>query len=548
MDSETDNNETDTSEISDEDLISNDVRLSMNILEESIEVDESYIIHDTNENNKETKKKCRTLKLSSRFTFEEILNQLQALKHEEYPHLFIFIIEATNIGFYRTIKTGETTSIQKFKKKVKKVEKIKRILTKFSLDRPLILQLTSEDDKITKFYYKDEQSCQFLGIDQGQRNFEVFLNFPTFLCSILDEKFQNSLNIVIEKLSVLKNSSLILRFLSLFELSGELFTKLVLQCAACGSKNDLLSVLDAPFVGGVRSLSIDAQYYLSCIINVNYSNNIESDDEASLDEQEDDQYEDENSPSILFTAVENKNIEIIEYLVSSCTHLIQELPFKHQVKISTAAFTTEQLDVLCELVNISDFPFPSNFESIRTENERLKNIITDRSNFGCAIKAKDFEQISKFIDNNLSLKVVYNPANKSALKQAIDTKKYEVFYYLKSLGFQAVDIDNSKELKTSKANKYKSRQMITNVNNAIENHQISVNLLCNRSFIHNKRISKDQEAEYRKKIRKWYEDINKVLFGSDLINVAASCKDLKLIFDFEDISVSNIDIYNYSAR
>jgi len=540
--SETDTSETDISEISAEDLIFNKSRPSIKILDESLGIDESYIIHDATESNKEAKKGCKILKFSSKFAFEEILNQLQTLKHEEYPNLFIFIIETTNIGFYRTITTEETASIRKFKKKIKKVEKLKRILTKFSLERPLILQLTSEDDKVTKFYYKDEQSCQFLGIDQNQRNFEAFLNFPTFLCSVLDGKFHNCLNIVLEKLSLLKNSSLILRFSSLFDLSGELFNKLVLQYAACGSKSDLLAVLDAPFVGGVRSLSIDAQYYLSCVINENYSNNIESDDEASLDDQEDDQYEDENSPSILSTAVENKNIEIIEYLISNCTHLIQQLPFKHQVIISTAAFTTEQLDVLCELVNISDFPFPSDFESIRTENEKLTNIITDRTNFGCAIKAKDFDQISKFIDNNLSLKIVYNPANKSALKQTIDTKKYEVFYYLKSLGFQAVDIDRSKELKTSKANKYKTRQMITNVSNAIENHQVSVNLLCNRSFIHNKRISKDQEAEYRRKIRKWYEDINKVLFGSDLINVAASCKDLKLIFDFEDISVSKVVI------
>jgi hypothetical protein len=356
----------------------------------------------------------------------------------------------------------------------------------------------------------------------------------------LDGKFYYNLNIVLEKLSTLNNSSTILKYSRLFEFPEEFFIKAVLKCAACGSKRDLLAVLDAPFVGSVRSLSIHAQYYLSHVINVNYRSSIESDDEDSLD---DDQYEDENSPSVLSTAVENKNAEIIEYLISNCTHLIQQLPFKHQVKVSTAALTSNQLDVLCDLVDISDFPFPSNFTSSRTDNERLERIATDRSNFGSAIIAKDYEQISKFVDNNLSLKIVYNLENSSALKQALSTKKYKVFYYLKSLGFQALDIDidkelNSKELK--KANNCKSRQMTSNVNTAIDDHQASINLLCNRSFIHNKRISKDQQAEYRKKIRKWYEDINIVLFGSDLINVAASCKDLKIIFDFEDESVSRV--------
>ncbi|KAL7011073.1 hypothetical protein ACKWTF_014075 [Chironomus riparius] len=494
-----------------EDFVFGKAYQSLSILDKSLEIDETYIILDYDEANRKAKKNCKILKLSS--NFDDLLRKLESLIQDEYPNLFILIIE---------IKTDETDEIPKSEI----FEKLESILVKLDVDRPIILQLTSNNEKSTKFYYKDEQSTQLLEIDKNHRNFEAMLNFPTLLCSILDGKIDNCLNLVLENLLNLKNSTMILKFLRLFDLPEELLDKLVLKCAAYGSKNELLAALDAAFIASVRTLSIDSQNYLSYVINVNQSDI-------------------SNYPSVLSTAVEHKNTQIIEFLISSCTHLIQQLPFIHQVRISTTALASHQLDVLCDLLDISDFPFPSNFNINQVEHERLDKIFTERTNFECAIKAEVLEQITKFIDNNSSLKVVYNPANSSALKQAVDAQKYKVFYYLKSHGFQAVDVNiekqlNKKELR--KAKRCKSQQMSENVSSALDDSQISVNLLCNHSFIHNKRINKDQETEYRQKIRKWYEDINKILFGSDLLNVAASCKDLKLIFDFEDESVENASL------
>ncbi|XP_070504727.1 uncharacterized protein [Chironomus tepperi] len=511
---------------------------SLDILDKSLDIDETYVIYDANEISKKAKKNARILKISSRSNIDELLIRLENLNHEEYQNLFIFIIEVTNFEFCGPIETDETRSIQNS-------DKIKSILVKFNEDRPLILQLTSIDENITKFYYKEEKSCQFLDVDNIQKNFEEYLNFPTFLCSVLDGNLDSCSDILLNNLTILKNSSLILKFLRLFELSDEFLDRLILKCAACGSKSDLMASLDASFDVGVRTLSTDSQNYLSYLLNVNQSSAVSSFFSTQIESEDETQIDSCAYPSILSTAVEHKNTEIIEYLIGNCTHLIQQLPFKHQVKISTISLDTEQLDVLCDLLEISDFPFPSNFNTNQIEYERLNQIVQDRIKFESAIEIEDFKEIDTFIDSNLSLKIVYNPANKSALKQAICSKGYKVYYYLKSLGFQAVDIDIEKELNSKeleKAKKCKLKQLSKNIKNALDDDQVSINLLCNRSFIHDKRISKDKEAEYRSKIRKWYEDINNITFGSDLLNVAASCNDLKLIFDFKDKSVENASL------
>ena len=242
--------------------------------------------------------------------------------------------------------------------------------------------------------------------------------------------------------------------------------------------------------------------------------------------------------------MENKNAEVIDYLITYWTHLIQQLPFKHQIRISTTAFETNQLDVLCDLLDISDYPFPENFEahSGQIEHEKLLKIIKERKIFKTAIEVENFEEIDNFIENNLSLKTVYSSANKSAMKQAVDLKQYKVYFHLKSFGFKATEFTNLEDVldadELKKAVQCKIQQREKNVNDALSEDQKSINLLCNRSSIHNRRISKDKEAEYRRKYRKWYEDISKIPFGPIFLDVAASCDDLKIIFDFESDSVN----------
>jgi len=123
-------------------------------------------------------------------------------------------------------------------------------------------------------------------------------------------------------------SSIILRFLQILTLSEVVFGSLILDVVTKGNRAVFVAVLDSPFDFNGRILSNRSQKYISDVFG---------DDDNP-----------ENDDSVLLTTVENENTEIIDYLVTYWTHLIQQLPFDHQIKISTTAFKTNQLDVLCD--------------------------------------------------------------------------------------------------------------------------------------------------------------------------------------------------------
>lgn len=497
-----------------------------------------------------TKHDCKILKLSIDWSYQQILEKIGNLDPKDFPNLFIFIIEVQNIGLRKNVT-------KKKKKKNPKVSKIKDVLYKFAQDRPIVLQLTSVDENMTKYYIKDQDSSVLNAIDPVQKNSAKKLDFPSFLNAFLSGKVEDVQDLLIDCLEKVKNSALILRFFRILEMSDDFWFDIILKCAADGKLNDLFAILDAPFGSDGRILSADAQKWLYYTLTVKLPSSEAGDtqDEQGLDADEDSSVtsseesaagsnKDESltKTSVLLKAVQHSNQDIINYLISYWSQLIQELPFDHRVKISTAAFNTNQHDVLCDLINISDFPFPDAFNASQLDHQRLNEIVTQRTNFNAFIKQKDFQQISKFIENNMNLRIVYNTSNKSALQQAIDLKKYEIYFHLKSFGFYGIEFNdikkvlNEKELK--KFNRCRTKQRSENVEKGLNSEQKSVNLLCNRSFIHNRKINKEKEVGYRKKIRKWLEDINKIEFGPELLNVAASCEELKIIFDFESETVS----------
>ena len=234
----------------------------------------------------------------------------------------------------------------------------------------------------------------------------------------------------------------------------------------------------------------------------------------------------------------SKHKEIIDYLISYCSELIQQLPVKHQIRISTTAYDSNQLDVLCDLLEFSDFPFPQSFHDLNLTHERLQKIIADRIKFHEGIKNKNDDEIKAFINNNLSLKFIYSPQNITAMKQAVDSKNYKIYYYLKSFGFCATEFnDLSKVLKEEELKEaiiQENLQIEETMNEALCNPNRTVSILCTKSLIHNRRVKNEDEQtkiKYRKCIKKWLGDIYKV--AKRMLDIAASCEDLKIIFDFE---------------
>ncbi|XP_070504130.1 uncharacterized protein [Chironomus tepperi] len=487
---------------------------SFNILADyqSFKIDKKFILKiqkGIRNVTKEVKNSCKVVHFSSELNIEKVLKTIDGLDPKDYPQLFIFVID---IAFNVEGQKGPS----------KKIAHMMQRISKFGSDRPLISQFASVYENVKEIQYKDENSAQFNAIKFIQDDHQEQSDSLSFLSNMLSHNFDLSEIEILNSLEDIQDRTLILRFLHALTLSKAFYGDLVLSMAENGTKSEFLAALDVPFNSNGRMLSNRSQNFIA----------VEFGDENP-----------ENDDSVLFRAVQNKNTEVIDYLITYWSHLIQLLPFNNQLKISTAAFETDQLDVLCDLLNIADFPFPDDFDADFVNHARLCEIIAARTNFKAAIKAEDFEKIDKFMDENLNLRLVYILNNKSALTHAIQAKKFKVFYYLKSLGFKDESCsDLLKELsKDEKEEAIQSavNQRKSNVNKSLPNIYKSVHKLCMQSSIHNRRISKAQEAEYCQKIMKWYADIHKV---APLMLEVASCGQLKIIFDFESDYVENASL------
>lgn len=540
-------NEQDQSEIFKSDIQNLQKEFKSILNEHSVKINQNYIIKltkDVKNLKKEEKESCKVLHFSSEIAIDEILTKLAVINPAEYKNLFIFIIDVNNLEFL-----NETTA------------KIKEQLLKFGNFRPIILQISSEDANLAKFYHKEETLTDFNSIEIQQKNFEDLKDFPAFLCSFLNGNWGDTEEFELKMIDILphvQQCSQILRFLRALDLSEEFFGSMILEISKKGSICDFLAALDASFESNGRMLSRRAQNYLSSLFHED-----QQDDESSHDpgqeqnnaadpadntqnDNDDPQVEASNnshmSPSLLLIAVQNQNMEVINYLISYWTHLIQQLPFKHQIRISAAAFESKQFKVLCDLIEISDFPFPENFQTESVEYEHLSKITTKRNQLSSWILEENFVKIDEFIDNNSNLRIAYNPANISALNQCVKLKLLNIYFYLKSSGFRASEFGDLQEILSEneliQANKFKMQQRRRNVNEALQDPKNSIHLMLTRSSIHNKRIDKRQEAEYRQKIRKWFEDIKNIKFGTEFLEVVASCDKLRIIFDFESDTVT----------
>ena len=474
---------------------------------------------------------------------------INALEPSEYPNLFIFIIDEQNLNFLNVTQD-------------EKAKQIVGALNKFGAARPLIIQQICEAENKIKFYYKAENSSKIVDIDHHYpEDYELYEEWKNKLNSLNGRQLEQFVDMMLKKISIIKESSIILRLLRALNLEEAFFGSMALKVAVNGSKADLLAVLDASFEDNGRILNNQAQNYIKYVFEDDESGSesqdapdddemeVESDLQETSDEDQDAPIDrtspkantEDSSQSVFLTAVLHSNQQIIDYLITYWTPLIQQLPVEHQIRISTAAYDTDQLNVLCELLEISDFPFPGNFSFSKSKiNENLLKITEERMEFKSAIEREDFGKIDNFINNNQNLKFVFNIDNNSALTQTIIMQKFGVFYYLKSLGFQGercqdvldkLDQEDKKQAVTQA-----TEQRNANIDKCLRDFHKSVLHLSARSLIHNRKISKELETEYRKKIRSWLKDIQKI--APEMVDVVASCEGLKIIYDFESTSVS----------
>jgi len=459
----------------------------------SSDINQECVIIVTKENidsfDHNTKTKCRILKFSSDWSFEDVVFRLSTLDVKNYPMLFIFVIDIKAKDFICSVEFLESS------------------LANFSKSRPIVLQLTSNKEYLTKIYYKDEGCKDFCEVIEETPGIADCNDFSSFVRLYLNGKIDN-FDMILEKLPKVQNCSLILRLLRTLKLTDSFLERLVLKVAAYGSKSDLVAAVDGFFDNEGKIQGLNLKNFL------NYSF---------------------NSTSVLHTAVTNSNKETIKLLIENCTNFIQELLIVHQTEVTTAALSLSQFDVLCDLLKSCDFPFPQNLSQKSAVDVNLQKIIDERKKFHEDVFAEKREEIENFIKINPKIKLAYNVENKSAMEYAQDEKKFVSFYLLKSHRFRNNKLENITE---EIAEECADNQTIDNVKKSTTDKHNSALQLAARALIYNRDETNPLEKEQRELIKKWYREIYETKSGSKLIDAVVQCKDLKIIFDFECPSVS----------
>lgn len=452
----------------------------------------------------------KAIKFTSECNLVDVVQKYSIINTKLFPSAFIFVIEHENFG----LNGPDDSHIKSFLKTL--------FLNDSFATRPLILQLTSKSENLSNLFYKKQKSNDFSEIKSCEK-IGNFVN--SFFWSFVSGEIKNFDDNLSDFLLGKTDSALIIKFLNIFKIPGEFLWKLKLKCAVKGSKNEFLAAFGNSFDDYSILQNIEAQSILNRTFLLQFHQNFVNQSNNYHSEM-----------SILLLALENSNNEVLEYLITKCSYLIQQLPFDHQVKVTTAAFNNQQFDILCELIEDCDFPFPDNF-NIMVINNRLHQLAKTRSELFTAIQFGDIPAINNFIDNNQNLKIVYNIKNKSSLKQSIDSNRIDIYCLLQFHGFQPAYNEDFENFFTSSQG-----EQIAEIKIKYSSKNSTVMQLANRSFPLDRKNNKEEEEKCYKNIKKWYEEIYKSKFGKELFNSAAQCDELQIIFDFESEFVSIINV------
>lgn len=458
----------------------------------------------------ESKRMCKILKFNSTWKFLEIVEELLKLKPYVYQNLLIIILN---------IDDGQASTVETSFKRRKiehSLEYLMVILKKFSLHRPLIVQITTSDNSM-ELYYKNEDCDEFNNFIFRGHSTKIE-NFQTFFWSLMNGQIQNFQDTMIDLLPNVKNFSLILKFLETLSFSVDFYNEILINCAAKGTKDDLFTTLGVQIDTKIMSISImDKFTKVYKLSSKNFSS---------------------NEHSILSAAVEHSNEQVIKFLSDDCSYLMQQLPFDHQLSISTSLYKATNYDILCDLLELCDFPFPNNINADTLENLRLKTIIEDRKQFHEAVSEGNFPKIQNSIDKFNGLKIIYNVNNQSALYQSLcQIVNFHNFSTLKST-YNLQVAENEKIDSIKKSESQKRILVDANVQSSVPSDEKIVALLVAKSSIHVTRMNKHKYSEYHKKVKGWFQQICAINIGESVLKVVSSCEKLKIVFDFESKNVS----------
>ncbi|KAL7015442.1 hypothetical protein ACKWTF_016459 [Chironomus riparius] len=435
----------------------------------------------------------KVLKISSEFNNDKVFSHFSTLNSQFFPNLFFIIIDIDNS---QTLKALDDDLSMYNVLKTLKIQNVK-----FKPNLPIIIQLTSKKIAGKLIYFKAANYLNFKILHENDESFKVILNF------LRTNNFEN----LLENVFKLKDSSLILRFITTLDISKRKMSKIIQECASNGSKIDFLSIIDASTEDENRA----------CSKNITFKNII----------------------PIFFHALKNPNEDVINYLIFKWIYLIQYHSLDLRVDVSTHVYKENKFEILYKLISNFDFPFPKNLDVSKIHYDPLLKLISQRNEIHNFI-SNGQKNIVDILKEHSNLKFMFNSENQTATYTAIEYKNYDCLAILKSHHYEADPSEDTHEFTADEERIYenvKSKQTITNVEKAVKDRMKSSQILSASSLIHEPN-DRSKEVEYRKQINDWFNKIGGSEPCSYLLDCAAQCTNLKIIFDFKSITTENADL------
>lgn len=140
----------------------------------------------------------------------EVIDSLRNLNIKEYPKLFIFIIETA------------------CKNPAKLETVLCKLLLEYGIFRPILLQITSESERVTKFFYKPENTDEFCEISNSQCKSEIKIDsFEKFLVVFLTKRSEKFMDEIKSQYKSILKIPLILRFLGILKIEDQYMNALL---------------------------------------------------------------------------------------------------------------------------------------------------------------------------------------------------------------------------------------------------------------------------------------------------------------------------------
>lgn len=451
----------------------------------SLKIKENKILRIENLNLKNEEAKILHIK---NFKIEEDLKiKLENFNDEKFPKIFLIVIECDKNEFGKDSMTF--------------------LREKFSNYESMILQIISR--KKSKFYLKETKDGEF---------FEIFMNKTKRRKKYVNIKY------FLQRVAKLKISFTDLNIFEVFEEKSkdeilELFEKVIRQ-----NDEDFIKIL-LLFVSDLNDKIIDAAIkgkdlkLLLILLN---------------------NFEPTQLETFMINLTQKNEINALKLLTESSQNFTKFVNFSLWSEMRKISHENNFYEFNFELQKLeTELKY---FSQLYDEDEKLQMREGEEKifpkvlkNFHDSIREGNLEKVKEFVEKFPDFKICCDENQVCALLKAIRSAKFEIFSFLRSEGFLALNEDELKDTIDDLSKFHKTAIKEGTEKFSKTNPNSFINILCNKCDIFSY-LGLKQHEENRKMLLKLSE--NEEL---KFLLIFTSQTEVKIIFDFKTESVINMD-------